>query len=97
MPNLASLYTAITKNPESLIPEPAPELQDAGRQQLLTNWHQSTITQEKILKHENDIAKLFNECVDLAGAYPSHQNPHGILQRLNKIAILREIIREYGN
>lgn len=97
MPNLAKLYTQLTKNPiESDTPlkeiDPAA---DAARQQSLSNWKNATITREKVAEYQDEIVKLVKQSVELALSFPQHGNPHKIIQNLIKIDTLTKIVNSY--
>jgi hypothetical protein len=100
MPNLLKVYTDLTKFPsedEKKFMQEVNPADDAARTQALSNWKHSSITKEKIQKHEMEYAKLVNESIKLAVSYPTHKNFEQIVQNLVKANTLIEIITEYGN
>jgi len=100
MPNLAALYTEVTKNPviEELYDSPLDKpIYDVGRHEMELRWLESTPTIEFVLNIENQVKILLDQAVDLSLSYPQHQNPHGIIQRLVTVASLRKTLQDiYG-
>lgn len=98
MPNLAKLYTELTrfrsKEEIALESKPQPE-PDAGRSQAMQQWKASTITKEKINKYVKEMAVLVDESVNLAKSFPTHQNPHKIIANLIRVEQLNTIINDY--
>lgn len=94
MPNLASIYTRSTKILDEIIPEEIKNSENnAAERQLLNNWKNSKVTQEKVKELETEIVKLMEECLRFA---MRGDNTPKILINLIKINTLKEILQSYA-
>lgn len=96
MPNLPSLYTQLTSNDgaqtENKKSPEQPEELDAGRQQVMFNWRQSTVTQDMMKHFADECTTLLQEAVDLA---VNNRNPERIIHNLIRVDTLRKVLT-YG-
>lgn len=95
MPNIASIYTELTTvRKDEKEGKPAKEI-DAGRWQLLTSWHQSTVTKEMMQELSKECVDLLSEAVTLATTYSQHQNHIKIIHNLIRVDTLKKVMK-YG-
>ena len=96
--NVAKIYSdSVGRVPQEPKQESKSPAADAARLQALTNWLESTITQELFKTANERINALVEQAITAASSYPTTKDSETVIQELVRADELRKLMNTYAN